>query len=83
MLVTVREETDEIARERIEETDDMKVKCTLCVLRTGAAPKTDNVYLVTLKGRDYFACPRCRDEIIPMEVQTDGKQVEASSDRSL
>lgn len=47
----------------IEEDEDMKLKCNLCVERHGNAVKTDQLVIVTIKGRDYMACIKCANQV--------------------
>lgn len=61
MLLTIEEEVYGFKISTLQEADVMKVRCTICLLRNGAAVRTENIFLITLKGRDYLACKSCRD----------------------
>lgn len=45
----------------VQETNDMKLKCSFCKLQFGNAVKTDNLYIRTYEGRDYLVCQKHLD----------------------
>ncbi len=63
MIIEVNERFGELVLTWLEEVGDMKLKCNFCVAAHGAAVKTDQLLLVTYKGRDYLACLNCKEKI--------------------
>lgn len=64
MLLEVQEVIFGIRTVRIEEIDDMKVKCDLCRERDGDAVKTENIYLVEVNGKQKLVCASCKAKVI-------------------
>jgi hypothetical protein len=61
MKILVREKVFGINTVDIQEVDDMKCKCSICVLWFGNAPKSEKLKLKTIEGRDFLVCGKHRE----------------------
>ncbi len=58
MKIRVREDMLGIKTVTLKEADQMKCKCSICVLWYGNAPKSEKLKLKTIEGRDWLVCSK-------------------------
>lgn len=61
MKIRVREDMLGLKTVSYREVDDMKCKCTICVLWFGNAVKTEKLKIRTINGVDYLVCKKHQD----------------------
>lgn len=54
----------------------MKLKCNVCLISKGVAKKTNELWLVNWKGRDYLVC----SNHLPDNLTVDHKRKEKNND---
>lgn len=58
MIVKVRENILGFKTVTLKEADDMKCRCTICLMWHGAAVKTEKLKLKIIDGVSYLVCKR-------------------------